>query len=157
MPSRSVLSNSEAPWTVACWLFCPWDFSGKNTGVCSHTLLPWGLNICISYLEFFGKNFSSSPKLFIYVLNHFFKSVWIHWYLLFGLWFSTSFFMQIILALAFEDSFTLLLCPFNMLHQRKCFCTSLLSGIIWCWGSFYICPALVLKFVICLRSLGFFY
>ena len=68
-----------------------------------------------------------------------------------------SFFMQIISALTFEDSFTLLLCPFNMLHQRKCFCTSLPSGIIRCRGSFYICPALVLKPVICLRSLGFFY
>ena len=27
------------PWTVACQLFCPWDFPGKNTGVGSHSLL----------------------------------------------------------------------------------------------------------------------
>ena len=27
------------PWTVACRLLCPWDFSGKSTGVGCHFLL----------------------------------------------------------------------------------------------------------------------
>ena len=27
------------PWTVACRLLCPWDFSGKNTAVGCHFLL----------------------------------------------------------------------------------------------------------------------
>ena len=35
----SVVSNSVTPWTVAHRLLCPWDFPGKNTGVCCHFLL----------------------------------------------------------------------------------------------------------------------
>ena len=35
----SVMSNSGTPGTVACWLFCPWDSPGQNTGVGSHSLL----------------------------------------------------------------------------------------------------------------------
>ena len=27
------------PWTIACRLFCPWNFPGKNTGVSCHFLL----------------------------------------------------------------------------------------------------------------------
>ena len=26
-------------WTVTAWPLCPWDFPGKNTGVCCHFLL----------------------------------------------------------------------------------------------------------------------
>ena len=33
------LSDSVTLWTVACQLFCPWDFPGKNTEVCCHFLL----------------------------------------------------------------------------------------------------------------------
>ena len=37
--SCSVMSNSVTPWTVTCWLFCPWDSPGQNTGVGSLSLL----------------------------------------------------------------------------------------------------------------------
>ena len=51
--SCSVVSNSFAnPRTVAHRLLCPWDFSGKNTGVACHFLFQGifptqGLNPCI--------------------------------------------------------------------------------------------------------------
>ena len=31
--SRSVVSTSLLPWTVACRLLCPWNSPGQNTGV----------------------------------------------------------------------------------------------------------------------------
>ena len=37
--SRSVMSNSVTPWTVATRLLCPWNSPGKNTGVGSHSFL----------------------------------------------------------------------------------------------------------------------
>ena len=37
--SRSVVSGSVTPWTVASRLLCPWDSPGKNTGVGCHALL----------------------------------------------------------------------------------------------------------------------
>ena len=37
--SCSVVFDSVTPWTVAARLLCPWDFSGKNTGVDCHFLL----------------------------------------------------------------------------------------------------------------------
>ena len=37
--SRSVVSNSATPWTVAGQAPLPMDFPGKNTGVGSHSLL----------------------------------------------------------------------------------------------------------------------
>ena len=36
---RSVVSDSAIPWTVAARLLCPWNSSGKNTGVGYHSLL----------------------------------------------------------------------------------------------------------------------
>lgn len=33
--SRSVMSDSPIPWTVACLAPLPWHSPGKNTGVCS--------------------------------------------------------------------------------------------------------------------------
>ena len=42
MLSRSVLSDSATPWTVACQALCPWNFPGKNTGVGCHLFLPPG-------------------------------------------------------------------------------------------------------------------
>ena len=36
--TQSVVFDSSTPWTVAK-LLCPWDSSGKNIGVCSHSLL----------------------------------------------------------------------------------------------------------------------
>ena len=37
--SHSVVSHSATPWTPALRLLCPWDSSGKNTGVGCHALL----------------------------------------------------------------------------------------------------------------------
>ena len=38
--SRSVVSDSATPWTVACTrILHPWDFLGKSTGVGCHFLL----------------------------------------------------------------------------------------------------------------------
>ena len=37
--SRSVLSDSATPWTVAARLLCPWYSPGKNTGEGCHFLL----------------------------------------------------------------------------------------------------------------------
>ena len=37
--SRSVMSDSETPWTVGARLLCPWNSPGKNTGVGCHSLL----------------------------------------------------------------------------------------------------------------------
>ena len=37
--SRSVVSDSVTPWTVACQAPCPWDSPGKNAGVGCHALL----------------------------------------------------------------------------------------------------------------------
>ena len=38
--SCKVVSTSiETPWAIAYQLLCPWDFPGKNTGVCCHFLL----------------------------------------------------------------------------------------------------------------------
>ena len=35
-----VMSDSfVTAWTVACWILCPWDFPGKNTGEGCHFLL----------------------------------------------------------------------------------------------------------------------
>ena len=42
MLSRSVLSDSATPQTVACQALCPWNFPGKNTGVGCHFFLPPG-------------------------------------------------------------------------------------------------------------------
>ena len=50
---HSVVSNSATPWTVyRAWLLCPWNSSGKSTGVGSHFLLQGnfstqGLNPCL--------------------------------------------------------------------------------------------------------------
>ena len=41
--SRSVVSNSVTPWTVATGLLCPWDFPGKKIGVGCHFLLQGNL------------------------------------------------------------------------------------------------------------------
>ena len=38
--SRSAVSDSATPWTIAHQaLLCPWDSLGKNTGVGCHSLL----------------------------------------------------------------------------------------------------------------------
>ena len=35
-----VMSDSfVTPWTVACWILCPWDFPGKTTRLACHFLL----------------------------------------------------------------------------------------------------------------------
>ena len=39
MLSRSLLSDSATPSTIAGHHICPWDFPGKNTGVGCHFLL----------------------------------------------------------------------------------------------------------------------
>ena len=31
--SLTVESDSAIPWTVACQVLCPWNLTGKNTGV----------------------------------------------------------------------------------------------------------------------------
>ena len=37
------MSDSETPWTVAARLFCPWDTSGKNTGIKSCFVKIWNV------------------------------------------------------------------------------------------------------------------
>ena len=39
VPSHSVVSHSETQGLEPARLLCPWDFSGKNTGVSCHFLL----------------------------------------------------------------------------------------------------------------------
>ena len=72
-----VMSNSfAAPWTVAHQApLCPWDFPGKNIGVCFHFLLhgifpTQGWNLCLLHwqvdslpLSHLGSPFSSLPRL----------------------------------------------------------------------------------------------
>ena len=58
----SVVSGSVTPWTVAARLLCPWDSSGKNTGVCCHAILQGifltqVLNLCLLHLLHWQEDF----------------------------------------------------------------------------------------------------
>ena len=58
----SVVSGSVTPWTVAARLLCPWDSSGKNTGVCFHAILQGifltqVLNLCLLHLLHWQEGF----------------------------------------------------------------------------------------------------
>ena len=42
-------------WTVACWLLCPWNFPGRNTGVGCQKFVAYGLyyaEVCTLHAHF---------------------------------------------------------------------------------------------------------
>ena len=56
MHSCSLVSDSLRPHELETRLLHPWNFSGKNTGVCCHVLLQGiftthGLNLCLLYWQ----------------------------------------------------------------------------------------------------------
>ena len=93
--SSSVVFDSETLWTITCWLLCPWDSPGKNTGMDCHFLLqrifptqgsnpgPLHCRQILYHLSYWVKGSYRLNSQFIYYLGSSITSLFLGSYIIF--------------------------------------------------------------------------